>query len=97
MKIRILCLLLTALLLAGCGTEIAPTEPPYALPKSLYAPDDFRMEGDYLACAVGNAVMGIDVSSHQGAIDWQAVADAGVKFINVEYYGQSSSFTTCVD
>ena len=84
MKIRILCLLaLFAVLLSGCGADPVPTEPtqpPYTLPKSLYTPDDFQQEGEYLTCTAGNAVPGIDVSSHQGQIDWQTVADAGVKF-----------------
>lgn len=80
MKIRILCLLLIALMLAGCGVEPVPTEPPYTMPESLYDPDDFQMDGDYLTCTAGAAVMGIDVSSHQGSVNWEAVAAAGVKF-----------------
>lgn len=84
MKKRFLCLLaLVAALLTGCGAEPAPTEPtepPYTLPQSLYAPEDFIQEGEYLACTAGSTVMGIDVSSHQGRIDWEAVAEAGVKF-----------------
>ncbi len=84
MKKRFFCLLaLFAVLLTGCTAKPAPTEPtepPYTLPPSLYAPEDFQMEGDYLTCTAGNAVMGIDVSSHQGQIDWQTVAEAGVQF-----------------
>ena len=87
MKRRIWSLLvLLAVLLAGCSAKPAPTtppeptEPPYTLPPSLYTPEDFRTEGDYLTCTAGNAIMGIDVSSHQGEIDWQQVADAGVRF-----------------
>ena len=91
MKIPILCLLL-AVLLAGCAAKPAPTEPPYTLPPSQYAPGDFEMEGDYLTCTAGNAVMGIDVSSHQGQIDWQKVADSGVKFafVRLGYRGYES-------
>lgn len=92
MKIRIFALLLLAVLLAGCTAKPAPTEPPYALPESLYAPGDFQMEGDYLTCTAGNTVMGIDVSSHQGSIDWQTVADSGVKFafVRLGYRGYDS-------
>lgn len=92
MKLSILYLLLAALLLSGCGVEIAPTDPPYTLPPSLYTPDDFQPEGDYLACTAGNAVMGIDVSSHQGKIDWQKVAESGVKFafVRLGYRGYVS-------
>lgn len=80
MKIRIFALLLLAVLLAGCTAKPAPTEPPYTLPPSQYAPGDFEMEGDYLTCTAGNTVIGIDVSSHQGKVDWQTVKEAGVKF-----------------
>lgn len=80
MKMRILSLLLLAVLLVGCTAKPVPTEPPYTLPESLYTPEDFQVEGDYLTCTAGNTVMGIDVSSHQGQIDWQTVAESGVKF-----------------
>lgn len=92
MKIRIMSLLLIAILMAGCGADPAPTEPPYTLPESLYTPGDFAMNGDYLACTAGITVTGIDVSSHQGKIDWQRVADAGVEFafIRIGYRGYES-------
>jgi GH25 family lysozyme M1 (1,4-beta-N-acetylmuramidase) len=41
------------------------------------------MEGDYLSCTAGNAMLGIDVSVYQGQIDWQKVAAAGVEFVFV--------------
>ena len=93
MKIRFFCLLvLLAVLLAGCSADPVPTEPPYTLPLSQYAPGDFQMDGDFLTCTAGSTVMGIDVSSHQGKIDWQTVADAGVKFVFVRlgYRGYDS-------
>lgn len=86
-------LLLAALpLLKGCGTRPPAPPPPYSPPASPYAPADFRMEGDYLACTAGPAVAGIDVSSHQGEIDWQAVADAGIRFayIRLGYRGYNN-------
>ena len=101
-KIHIMSLLLLAVLLAGCGADPVPIEQPYTLPPSLYAPEDFQMEGDYLTCTAGNAVMGIDVSSHQGSIDWQTVAESGVKFafVRLGYRGYDSGILQndiCVD
>lgn len=85
-------LVLIMVLLTGCSQKPAPTEPtrpPYTLPPSRYTPEDFQMDGDYLTCNVANTVLGIDVSSHQGKIDWQAVGQAGVKFafIRLGYRG----------
>ena len=50
---------------------------------------DFQYDGKYLTCLTQPSVLGIDVSSHQGDIDWQKVADAGVEFamIRVGYRG----------
>lgn len=86
-----------ALLLLCCGCSepapvTVPIEPPYTLPVSPYVPEDFIYAGDYLSCAAGETVMGIDVSSHQGEIDWQEVAASGVKFafIRLGYRGYNS-------
>lgn len=79
--IRMIPVLLAAVLLSGCAGEAPePTQPSYTLPPSLYTPEDFWPDGDALVCTAGETVMGIDVSSHQGSIDWQAVAASGVKF-----------------
>ena len=66
---RLLTILLAVLLLTGC----APAENPYG-------PEDFAYNGDYLTCTAGESRLGVDVSSHQGDIDWNAVAAAGVEF-----------------
>jgi len=50
-------------------------------PANPYGRNDFQFENGYLTCLKGESVLGIDVSSHQGQIDWQQVADAGVKFV----------------
>ncbi len=73
---------------SGGNPSTTTTPPPettqgYSLPESLYGPEDFAFEGDYLSCIAGNAMVGIDVSHHQGAIDWQKVADAGIEFVFV--------------
>ena len=94
MKRVIFCILALALVLAGC-TQPEPTVPtettelPYTLPPSLYTPEDFVQEGDYLTCTAGDVIVGIDVSSHQGKIDWQTVADAGIRyaFVRLGYRG----------
>ncbi len=88
MRKRLLCALLLMLLLSGCTK--AP--PPYAPPPSPYTPADFREEGDFLTCTAGSSLPGIDVSSHQGEIDWPAVAQSGVAFVMVRlgYRGYES-------
>lgn len=70
-------------------TTLAPTEatteptvpatypPP---PENPYGPADFYYEGTYLTCAAGEAVLGIDVSTWQGEIDWQQVKGAGIEY-----------------
>lgn len=73
-------ILTAALLLCGCVEFPVPTEPPETLPSSPYTAEDYRYEGDYLTCTAGNTVLGIDVSSHQGVIDWEQVAAAGIAF-----------------
>lgn len=50
------------------------------LPPSPYAAEDFTAEDGFLRYHGGTAHRGIDVSSHQGQIDWQAVAGDGIEF-----------------
>lgn len=68
-------------------TEPAPTEPEQTKAPTLpppeanpYSPEDFVYEGNFLTCTAAPTSVGIDVSIHQGIIDWQQVADAGVEF-----------------
>jgi GH25 family lysozyme M1 (1,4-beta-N-acetylmuramidase) len=58
-----------------------PTAPTVAT--NPYDAADFEYDGLFLACTAGKSLPGIDVSSHQGKVDWQKVADAGVKFVFV--------------
>ena len=62
-------------------TTAEPTLPPPQ--RNPYGPWDFQYSGKYLTCLAGESVLGIDVSAHQQQIDWQAVADAGVKFVMI--------------
>lgn len=85
---RIFSILLgVALLLAAVLTlwslipepPVVPDTPP-SLQESPYSPEDFYWEEDLLYCAAAETHMGIDVSSHQGDIDWQQVKQAGVEY-----------------
>ena len=60
-----------------------------SLPQNSYDPGLFYREGDLLRYDAPGASAGVDVSSHQGEIDWAQVADAGVDFamIRVGYRG----------
>lgn len=94
---------LGALLVLGAVAAIIllnlpPKEPaePAAMPKPVYTPpekttlkpQDFVYEGDYLTCTAAPAVLGVDVSQHQGEIDWQAVKDAGMEFVIIRVGGR---------
>ena len=94
---RIGLILALLLLLAGCHAPettvpTQTTEPPYTLPVSPYTPADFVQEGNFLTCTAADVIVGIDVSSHQGKIDWQTVADAGIRyaFVRLGYRGYGS-------
>lgn len=68
----------------------APTQPP-VLP-SPFSPEDFYWEEGLLQCATAEAVMGVDVSSHQQVVDWQQLKQAGVEFafVRLGYRGYGS-------
>ena len=66
-----LILAMMVLLTACCAPKLA---------ENPYGPEDFIYNEGYLTCAAGESRLGVDVSSHQGVIDWQAVADSGVEF-----------------
>ena len=76
------------------ATDSADTRPevlrePDANP---YGPGDFSFENGYLTCTAGESLLGVDVSEHQGQIDWEQVAQAGVAFaiIRVGFRGYGS-------
>lgn len=70
-------------------TADAPKTTAPTLPKNPYDSADFQYEGDYLTCLTADSRLGVDVSSHQGIIDWQQVAASGVEFamIRLGYRG----------
>lgn len=80
-------------LLAGeidLGTAPEATEATVeTLPPNPYEPEDFTQEDGFVRFNGGVARTGIDVSSHQGEIDWEAVAADGIEFafVRVGYRG----------
>ena len=57
---------------------VPATQP--TLPPNPYTAQDFVQRDGYLSCTAGDALLGVDVSEHQQQVDWQQVADAGMKF-----------------
>jgi GH25 family lysozyme M1 (1,4-beta-N-acetylmuramidase) len=75
----------------------APSEPQETTTLTLapnpYGVEDFGYdEKGYLTCLAGESIPGIDVSSHQGTIDWPKVKAAGMEFafIRLGYRGYDS-------
>ena len=91
---RISLLLLAAVVMvAAVAVTMNPAEfRRLPLEDNPYSPTDFRMENGYLTCTAGESVLGIDVSSYQQEIDWEAVKAAGVEyvFIRVGWRGTES-------
>lgn len=56
-----------------------------------YAPGDFTTAGGYVTCTAGPTRRGLDVSQHQGEIDWDRVRAEGFDFafIRIGYRGYS--------
>ena len=84
--------LLSALIIGIVRMCSAPE--PYegtSLPSNPYTDSEFVMQNGLLTVPGENTRNGIDVSSHQGSIDWEQVADAGIQFamIRVGYRGYS--------
>ena len=78
---------------APTETTAPETEPTVPEPeRNPYSLTDFQYDGLYRTCLAAETIPGIDVSSHQQTIDWQAVADSGIEFviIRVGYRGYES-------
>lgn len=88
---RILALSIVLLLiLCGCGggndtgnASVTSTSTKPTVPPNPYSLEDFSHNGKFMYCLTGESHAGIDVSSHQGLIDWQQVKDYGVEFVFV--------------
>ena len=75
--------------------ETDPTGPTLPPPEANpYDRNDFQYdENNYLTCLEGESIVGIDVSYHQGDIDWEQVRASGVRFVmmRVGYRGYGES------
>lgn len=73
------------------GAESEIKLPEETLPTNEYIDEAFYKSDGYLHYAAGENKIGIDVSAHQGLIDWAKVRDAGVEFavIRAGYRGST--------
>ena len=60
-------------------------------PRSTYRADAFYREGNFLRYSDSDDMVGIDVSVHQGIIDWKKVSDEGIEFaiLRIGYRGST--------
>ncbi len=70
-------------------TEIEITEA--RLPTNEYIDEPFYQSEGYLHYAAGDNKVGVDVSAHQGLIDWEMVKNSGIEFavIRAGYRGST--------
>lgn len=71
--------------------ETTPTDQPTTLPppvENTLGPEDFIYENGFLTCTAAPCELGVDVSSYQGNIDWQAIRDAGAAFAIIRVAGR---------
>lgn len=78
------------------GMEIEVKED---VPVNTLVPEGFQFSEDgTLLYTCGYSVQGIDISSHQGDVDWQAVADSGIEFVMLRAayrgYGRAGKLLT---
>lgn len=84
-----LCLIvLLAVLLLPDATEVVPLD---TRAKNQWNADGFYSENGFLRYRDAEHLVGIDVSAHQGVIDWAAVKNAGVEFavVRIGYRGST--------
>lgn len=74
-----------------------PTEPP--IPLNGFTPENFVKVNGFMTCTTADYMIGIDVSSHQGPIDWAQVKAAGVQFVIIRlgYRGYGEAGGLVVD
>ncbi len=78
-KKGIFSVIILLLLLSGCRSEESVFTDP--VPVNTYEAENFVEEGGFLHYqGEDSAYVGVDVSSFQGEIDWNRVAEAGVQF-----------------
>lgn len=86
----ILAALLLTVFLRSCEKPKLKPETPTAAtePTSALTAECFAEENGFLTCTQYPAKIGIDVSTHQGEIDWQQVAGTGVEVAIVRIGGR---------
>lgn len=78
MRRWIILMLALLCLLTGCGeAEPAWTDP---VPPNEYDREAFAVVDGFLSYAAGVSLVGVDVSTYQGEVDWKQAAKAGVQF-----------------
>ncbi len=83
----------TASLPESSAPPVSDSQPSSSyIPENPYGPEDFAYDGEYLTCLTGSARLGVDVSAHQGKIDWDQVAQSGMEFamVRIGYRGTTS-------
>lgn len=70
------------------ATVPTTTEAPFVPTPNPYSPTDFTVVDDEMICITDDAAKGIDVSQHQGDIDWQQVRQAGFEFVILRIGGR---------
>lgn len=78
-------LIFLIVLLCGSKPQTAADPPETTLcllEENPYQAEDFLLDANgFMTCLAADSKLGIDVSGHQGEIDWQAVKDSGVEFV----------------
>lgn len=69
-------------------TTAATTEAPFVPTPNPYSATDFTVVEGEMICITDDAAKGIDVSQHQGDIDWQQVRQAGYEFVILRIGGR---------
>lgn len=69
-------------------TTAAPTTQSWVPKINAFSADDFKLVDGYMTCTTVPAMLGVDVCSYQGQIDWQQVAAAGVEYAIIRVGGR---------
>ena len=69
-------------------TTAAPTTQSWVPKINAFSADDFELVDGYMTCTSAPCVLGVDVCSYQGQIDWQQVAAAGVEYAIIRVGGR---------
>lgn len=89
LALLIVAIIIVGLLSRGGNQREIPEETLPQPETNPYAADQFYRQDEYVYCKDVKTTTGVDVSSHQGKIDWETVAESGIDFamIRVGYRG----------